>query len=135
MGLNMKTVIAAILLIVFSSSFYLNKTLNGVWKYQGGIYNGKAEGEPKDYTLQRRYNASYYEAYIIENGVKPEKYEAGYYTLSTDTCLETETYSSQPSKLIGKTVHYLYSVRNDTLTLKGRLPSGMTVTEYWKKVK
>jgi hypothetical protein len=131
----MKTVIIAILLIVFSSPIYLNKTLSGVWKYQGGIYNGKAEGEPEGYTLQRRYNASYYEAYLIEKGVKPEKYEAGYYTLNTDTCLETETYSSQPSKLIGKTVHYLYSVRNDTLTLKGTLPSGMRVTEYWKKVK
>ena len=62
-------------------------------------------------------------------------YEKGDYKLKTDSCLETQTYSRQPSKLTGITVHYAYQIKNDTLTFNGILPNGTTVMEYWKRVK
>lgn len=110
-------------------------TLKGNWQYLGGIYNGKKDNAPTEYTLQRNYDNAHYNAFALQKGEKPEKYEAGYYTLKGDTCIETETFSSQPSKLKDIPVHYLYSVHKDTLIFKGTLPSGMVVEEYWKRVK
>ncbi|MDB5135174.1 MAG: hypothetical protein JWP37_1777 [Mucilaginibacter sp.] len=121
------------LFVLLVSSFSGKDSLRGTWEFQGGIYNGKKEGGPAEYTLQREYNDQHYEAFLLEKGSKPEKYEAGDYLLKGDTCIETETYSAQPSKLTGIPVSYLYSIRNDTLTLKATLPSGMIVEEYWKR--
>ena len=131
----MKRLTIALLLIIVASAFSVEKTLKGTWEYLGGIYNGKKEVAPTDYTLQRKYTDTTFEAFGTDSANKPEKFEAGNYTLKSDTCIETETYSSQPSKLMGIPVHYLYEVRNDSLILKGKLPSGMVVEEYWKKVK
>ena|SRR6202012_1044777 len=127
--------ILSILSFVLASSFILNETLKGTWQFVGGIYNGKKEGAPVGYTLQRKYDDQHFEAFITDSTNNPEKYEAGDYRLNGDTCIETETYSSQPSKLIGLHVPYLYAIRNDTLILSTTLPSGMTVEEYWKKTK
>jgi hypothetical protein len=110
-------------------------TLKGTWKFVGGIYNGKKEGGTTEYTLQRKYDAKHYEAFIIEKGYKPEKYETGDYILKGDTCVDTETFSKQQSGITNIPVPYLYSVRNDTLTIKGKLPTGMQVEEYWKRVR
>jgi hypothetical protein len=120
--------------IIILSSFIPKETLNGVWQYAGGIYNGKKEKAPADYTLRRKYNDSHFEAFASDSSNNAEKYEAGDYVLKGDTCIETETYCSQPSKLTGIPVHYLYVVRNDTLSLEATLPSGMKVTEYWKRL-
>ena len=117
------------------SSFTMTETLNGTWQFVGGIYNGKKEGAPVGYTLQRKYDDLHFEAFVIDSTNNPEKYEAGNYVLKGDTCIETETYSSQPSKLTGVPVAYSYSIRNDTLTLMATLPSGMVTEEYWKKSK
>lgn len=127
--------IFSLVFILLGTSFADKETLKGVWEFQGGIYNGKKEGAPTEFTLQRKYNTKHFEAFAIEKGSKPEKYEAGDYILKGDTCIETETYSSRPSKLTNIPISYLYSVRNDTLTLKATLPSGMTVEEYWKRIK
>jgi len=127
--------IFSFLLITLVSSFTGKETLKGVWEFQGGIYNGKKEGATVDYTLQRRYDKKHFEAFGIEKDSKPEKYQAGDYELRGDTCIETETYSSQPSKLTGVPIHYLYTIHNNTLTLKATLPTGMTVEEYWKRTK
>jgi hypothetical protein len=127
--------IFSFLLICLVSSFVGKETLKGVWEFSGGIYNGKKEGAPAGYTLQRKYDKQHYEAFATDSTNRPEKYEAGDYALKDDTCIETETFSAQPSKLTGIPVHYLYSIRNDTLTLKATLPSGMVVEEYWKKKK
>jgi hypothetical protein len=116
-------------------SFQTTTTLKGTWQFVGGIYNGKKEGKPTEYTLQRKYDTAHYEAFIIEKGFKPEKYEAGHYSLKGDTCIDTETFSSQPSKITNIPIHYLFSLNKDTLTLKGTLPTGMTVEEHWKKIK
>jgi hypothetical protein len=121
--------------ILLGASFADKETLKGVWEFRGGIYNGKKEGAPTEFTLQRKYNTKHFEAFAIEKESKPEKYEAGDYILKGDTCIETETYSSRPSKLTGIPISYLYSIRNDTLTLKATLPTGMTVVEYWKRIK
>ena len=131
----MKRILAAILLISLLSSFYQTNTLKGTWQYAGDIFNGKKEGAPTEYTLQRKYNDKHYEAVVLEKGSKPEKYETGDYSLNADTCLETQTWTNQETKLLNVTVHYHYIIRNDTLILNGVLPNGHSVEEYWKRVK
>jgi hypothetical protein len=127
--------ICTLLVSLVVLSFTGKITLKGTWEFRGGIYNGKKEGPPKEYILQRKYDNAHFEAFATDSSNRPEKYEAGDYVLKGDTCIETETYSSQPSKLTGIPVSYLYSVRNDTLTLRATLPSGMVVEEYWKRKK
>jgi hypothetical protein len=130
---NLCNVLLLALLILLVSSFAGDKTLKGTWIFSGGIYNGKKDNPPTDYSLQRKYDKHHFEAFLVEKDSLPQKYEAGDYVLKGDTCIETETYSSQPSKLTGIPVYYLYSIRNDTLILKATLPSGMQVEEYWKR--
>jgi hypothetical protein len=131
----MKKAILLILLVIVLTSFQQTKTLKGTWQFCGGYLNGKFNAAPKDYTLQRKYTTTNYEAFLLEKGEKPFKYEAGDYKLVVDTCLETQTFSAQPSKLKGITVHFAYNMRHDTLVLKGKLPNGFVAEDYWKKVK
>ena len=129
------TYIFFVLTWLIVSSFQIKPTLVGTWQFVGGIYNGKKEGATVDYKLQRKYTPGRYEAFASEKGYKTRKYEAGNYIFKGDTCVDTETFSSQPSKITNIPIHYLYTLRNDTLTLSGVLPTGMRVEEYWKKVK
>jgi len=131
----MKKVLTASLLLVISTAFMNGNSLKGTWEYLGGIYNGKKDNPPTEYTLQRTYDDAHFNAYALEKGYKPEKYEAGDYIIKGDTCIETQTFSSQPTKLKNIPVHYQFSIRNDSLILKGTLPTGMVVEEYWKRVK
>ena len=124
-----------IFIIITLYSFQNPNTLKGTWKFVGGIYNGKKEGAPAGYTLHRKYDAVHYEAFALEKGFKPEKYETGNYVLKGDTCTDTETFSSQPSKITNIPIHYLYVVQHDTLILRGTLPTGMVVEEYSRRVK
>jgi hypothetical protein len=126
---------ATILLIVFLSSLQAKISLKGTWEFAGGIYNGKKEGAPTDYKLQRKYTDAGYQAFASQKGYKTEKYEAGTYLFKGDTCVDTETFCSQPSKITNIPIHYLYKLKNDTLTLSAILPTGMRVEEYWRKVK
>jgi len=112
-----------------------NSSLEGKWLYAGGSYNGKKEGGTQGYQLQRKYTDKNFEAFMLEDDGEPQKFQAGNYTLKGDTCLETETFSTQPSKLSGVVIHYNYHIKNDTLTFKGKLPTGMQVEEYWTKMK
>ncbi|BAU54755.1 hypothetical protein MgSA37_02933 [Mucilaginibacter gotjawali] len=116
-------------------SFQNQPSLKGTWEFVGGIYNGKKEGAPTEYALHRKYNITGYEAFAIEKGYKTQKYEAGNYVFKGDTCVDTETFSAQPSKITNIPIHYIYTLKNDTLTLKGTLPTGMKVEEYWRKMK
>lgn len=122
-------------LTLMLSSFQQLPTLKGSWIFQGGVYNGKPDPAPTAYSLQRRYQDTTFDAFMLEKGEKPLKYQSGKYALQPDSCLETETYSLNPSKLTNITVHYQYAFRNDTLVLSGTLPTGMVVQEYWKKQK
>jgi hypothetical protein len=131
----MKKFVLASLVIVIASAFTGEKTLKGTWVYLGGIYNGKKDLAPADYIMQRQYDNAHFNAFAIQKGYKPEKFEAGNYILKGDTCIETETFSSQPSKLKDIPVHYRYKIRHDSLIFNGKLPSGMVVEEYWKRVK
>lgn len=131
----MKKVVLAFLVIIIAFAFSGTKTLKGTWEYIGGIYNGKKDGAPADYIMQRQYDNAHFIAFALQKGYKPEKYEAGNYILKGDTCIETETFSSQPSKLKNIAVHYRYKIRHDSLIFNGTLPSGMVVEEYWKRVK
>lgn len=120
--------------IALCSSFN-EASLKGVWRYCGGMFNGKLSVAPTEYTLQRKYKKKDFEAFVLEPGQKAVKYEVGNYQLIADTCLETQTYCSQPSQTLNKTITYTYTISNDTLKFKGKLPNGAAVEEYWKKVK
>jgi hypothetical protein len=124
-----KYTIAATILTL--CSFAGKPDLQGTWKFAGGIYNGKKEGAPKEYLLVRKYGPAHYEAFAEQTGYKTEKYETGDYALNGDTCVDTETFCSQPSKITHIHIHYLFTLKHDTLTLKGTLPTGMRVEEYW----
>lgn len=108
--------------------------LNGVWEYRGGLFNGKVDSVSTSYRLQRRYDDLHYEAKVIEKGQKTFIYEKGDYRLHADTCFETQTYCNQPSKLLGKTVKYIYKLSNDTLKLLAILPNGNKIEDHWVKV-
>src|ERR1700761_9235889 len=127
----MKKYILLIPTLIFFA-FQSSKTLKGTWQFVGGIYNGKKEGATKEYALQRQYTATNYQAFVVEKGYKPEKYETGNYILKADTCVDTETFSSQPSKITNIPIHYQYVIRHDSLILRGKLPTGMQVEGYWK---
>jgi len=131
----MKKVTLLILLVVILTSFQQPKTLKGTWQFCGGYLNGKFNPAPKEYLMQRKYTATNYEAVMLEKDEKPYKYESGIYTLIGDTCMETQTFSALPSQLLNITSHYIYSMRHDTLVLKGKLPNGFVAEDYWKKVK
>lgn len=123
------------LAVLALASFSSIPSLKGVWVYSGGVYNGKPENAPSEYTMQRKYTDDSFAAYAYQKGYKTQKYEAGNYTLTADSCMEKQTFSSQPSGLLGKTVHYAYTLKDDELILSGTLPTGMVVEEHWKRVK
>jgi hypothetical protein len=133
--MKIRTILPSILLAAICCSFHSEDTLSGIWEYNGGIYNGKAETASKDYKLQRKYDAVHYTGMFIEKGEDTLTYEKGDYKLLPDTCLETQTFSSQPSQVTGVTLRYRYRISNDSLIFKGKLPNGTNVEEYWKKVK
>ncbi len=127
--------IAIVTVLAIITAFKPEATLKGTWEFRGSLFNGKKDGAPKDYILQRKYTTSTYDAFLLEKGEKSVKFESGKYQLKADTCLETQTFSSQPSKLKGITVHYWYALRHDSLILRAKLPNGMVEEDYWKKVK
>lgn len=131
----MQKYIYVIVMAISLSSFMQVKTLKGTWEYAGGISNGKFYPPSADATQQRKYTNNKFEAFLIEKGEKPLKYEAGDYSLRTDSCFETQTYSLQSSVLTEKIINYHFTIKNDTLFLKGKLPNGIEVEDYWKKLK
>lgn len=131
----LKKIVPAFLILAMLFAFTADESLKGNWEYSGGLYNGKAEPASKDYTLRRQYDEAHYTALFIEKGAEPMPYEKGDYLLKQDTCLETQTFSAQPSKLLNITLKYRYRIKNDTLTFNGILPNGTVVQEYWKRVK
>ncbi|NHA02898.1 hypothetical protein G7092_03790 [Mucilaginibacter sp. HC2] len=132
----MKKAIVPLLLITLFCAFTPNKSpLKGVWEYRGGLFNGKQDSVSTSYKLQRTYDDLHYQAKVIEKGQKTFIYEKGDYRLQLDTCFETQTYCNQPSKLLGKTVRYIYTVSNDTLKLLAILPNGNKIEDHWVKVK
>lgn len=122
-----------LLLSIIASSFDEGKTLKGKWEYAGDIFNGKAEGAPTEYSLERRFTNDKFESFLLEKGEKPQKYEAGDYSLEADTCYQTQTFCAQDSQLLNIRIKYKYTLVNDTLTLNTTLPNGNKVTEFWKK--
>ncbi|WP_184549127.1 hypothetical protein [Mucilaginibacter sp. FT3.2] len=132
----MKKLILPIFIISVLCSFSAgNNPLKGVWEYRGGVFNGKIDSASSAYTLQRTYDKLHYKAILKEKGEKNVIYEKGDYTLSNDTCFETQTYSLQPSKLLNKTVKYTYTISNDTLKLFSILPNGNMIEDHWVKIK
>jgi len=131
----MKKTIFPLLLITLLCGFTRSKSpLTGLWEYRGGLFNGKQDTVSTSYKLQRRYDDLHYQARVIEKGQKTFIYEKGDYKLQADTCFETQTYCNQPSKLLGKTVKYIYNLSNDTLKLLATLPNGNKIEDHWVRV-
>ena len=130
-----KTIFPSLFIILLCSFTWRKSSLQGVWEYRGGLINGKTDSVSTAYKLQRTYDKLHYQALVIEKGAKAFVYEKGDYRLNTDTCFETQTYCSQPSKLLGKTVKYNYILSNDTLKLMAILPNGSKIEDHWVKVK
>ncbi|MEN0055456.1 MAG: hypothetical protein AAGC65_17400 [Mucilaginibacter sp.] len=131
-----KTIFPFLMIVVLCSFMNGNNPLQGVWEYRGGLVNGKVDDSvSKAYKLQRTYDGLHYQALVIEKGAKSFVYEKGDYKLIADTCFETQTYCSQPSKLLGKTVKYIYIVSKDTLKLQATLPNGNLIEDHWVKVR
>ena len=131
----MKKILTAVFLVILVSSFDDGSPFKGTWQYLGGIYNGKKEGPPEGYTLERKYDDMHFSSFALEKGAKAERYETGDYSLKGDTCIEVQTYSSQPTKLKNIAVKYVFTMRHDSLIFKGTLPTGMQVEEYWRRKK
>ena len=131
----MKKTIFPLLLITLLCGFTRSKSpLTGLWEYRGGLFNGKQDTVSTSYKLQRTYDDLHYQARVIEKGQKTFIYEKGDYKLQADTCFETQTYCNQSSKLLGKTVKYIYNLSNDTLKLLATLPNGNKIEDHWVKV-
>lgn len=130
-----KSILPIISTLLFCAFRPDGSPLKGTWEYRGGKINGKLDGAPKDYKLQRVYDDEHYKARVIEEGEKTLIYEKGDYRLSADTCFETQTYCMQESKLLNKTIKYNYILTNDTLKLLSVLPNGNKVEDYWVKLK
>jgi len=127
----------ALLLVLMATFSFTNDepTLKGKWNYAGGKFNNKPSAAPKDFTQQRKYTDKGFDAWVYSKGEKDLKYESGTYILQGDTCLETQTFCLQDQSMIGKTMHYHYAIKNDTLVLNGTLPNGAVIEDYWVKVK
>jgi hypothetical protein len=122
-----------VILTVLTMAFNDSYPLKGTWIYAGDIFNGKSEGAPTEYSLERKFTKDKFESFLVEKGEKPQKYEAGDYTLEADTCYQTQTFSAQDSQLLNIRIKYKYTLANDTLTLSTTLPNGNKVVEFWKK--
>jgi hypothetical protein len=108
--------------------------VKGKWQYDGGVYNGKPIKPSPELIMQQTYNNNSYEAFVLERGLEPQKYAGGNYEIKGDTLKVTGTYSSQAtSQSFGKTIDYQFKIDNNRLTIKGILPNGMQIEEYWKK--
>ncbi|MDB4924927.1 hypothetical protein [Mucilaginibacter sp.] len=131
----MQRLMFSLLAMLVLSSSQKDNTLKGTWEYRGGKFNNKISPAPKGYSQQRKYTDKGFEAYLLEKGEKPVKYEAGNYSLKGDTCLEIQTYCLQSQEMVGVVVRYSYRVKDDTLFLNATLPNGARVEDYWKKIK
>lgn len=109
--------------------------IKGTWQYDGGIYNGRPQKASPDFQMHRTYGKDTYEAFMLEGNAAPELYNSGIYELKGDSLLITSKFSSRPSQNTDVRIAYKYVIENEKLTIKGVLPNGMLVEEYWKKVK
>lgn len=126
--------LAILFCIIIISSCSKNPII-GTWLYDGGLYNGREQKASTDFQMQRSYTGNTFEAFLIEGSAKPELYSSGVYAIKNDTLLITSKFSSRPSQNTDLTISYKYVIKQNNLTIKGVLPNGMIVEEYWKKVK
>jgi hypothetical protein len=135
--MKIKSLLKAILICsiyLIASSFQSPNSLKGTWVYQGGIYNGLITTAPKGIKLERVYSENEYQAFITNQNGKKTKYEAGNYSLDGNTYIEIQTYSTKPTPAKDKTLRYNYSIKDNKVTFKGKLPDKTSVQETWKKV-
>ncbi len=125
----------AILFCIIIISSCSKNPIIGTWQYDGGLYNGREQKASTDFQMQRSYTGNTFEAFLIEGSAKPELYSSGVYAIKNDTLLITSKFSSRPSQNTDLTISYKYVIEQNNLTIKGVLPNGMIVEEYWKKVK
>jgi len=126
------TIIIAVLYIA-ATSFQSANSLNGTWEYRGGYYNYQKKGPAKGLVICRVYKGTKYEGFITVKG-KTQKYEAGTFTMHDKDYTETQTFSNGASAVKGKALRYTYTIKNNTITFKGKV-NNSAVEESWKKIK
>jgi len=109
--------------------------LNGIWQYDGGMYNGRPQKASIEFQMQRIYASDTYEAFMFEGNSPAVLYNSGIYEIKGDSVLITSKFSTRPSQNTDVTIAYKFAVNKEKLTINGVLPNGMIVEEYWKKVK
>jgi hypothetical protein len=131
---NIYKLLSSLFCIIVISSCSTSPII-GTWQYDGGLYNGREQKASLDFQMQRTYTENGFEAFLIEGSAVPELYSSGIYVIKSDTLLITSKFSSRPSQNTDVTIIYKYILDQKKLTIKGVLPNGMIVEEYWKKVK
>jgi hypothetical protein len=124
----------AVLFCIVLISSCSKKPIMGTWQYDGGLYNGREQKASLDFQMQRTYTENTFEAYLLEGSAKPELYSSGLYEIKNDSLMITSKFSSRPSQNTDQTIIYNFVIDQNSLTIKGVLPNGMVVEEYWKKV-
>lgn len=128
-----KICLSGICLILISSC--ASSPIKGTWQYDGGIYNGRPQKASSEFQMERTYANGTYEAFMLEGSAPPEMYNSGIYEIKGDSLLITSKFSSRPSQNTDVMIAYKFIIEKDKLTIKGVLPNGMVVEEYWKRVK
>lgn len=129
----MRKIAVLLLGVIMSAAGCTDSPIEGTWQYDGGIYNGNPRQASTDFQMIRTYTTDSYEGHMIE-GKTDTRYTAGTYEVKNDSIYLTSTFSNQPSQLLGRSQAYQFEIADSRLTIKGTLPNGMQVEEYWKKV-
>ena len=135
--MNFKSLTVAILtgfIYLLSVSFQSANSLQGTWEYNGGKYNRQVVTSSPVLKLRKVYTASGYQVLEIYPNGKTVKNEEGTYTIKNYIYEETQNYSNAHSSLKSKIMQYTYTIKNNVLTIKGKLTNKWPVEEYWKKV-
>ncbi|QQL51079.1 hypothetical protein [Mucilaginibacter ginkgonis] len=127
----MKRIFSLLTLATAAAYGFKVSTLKGTYKYAGSAINGKYEPNSEEFNMERRYDNGKFDAFVLEDGKQPFKYQSGKYKLKNDSCFETETFNAQSAVLTGKTLKYSFTFHQDTLILKGILPNGNAAEEHW----
>lgn len=136
--MKIKSLFLAILMgfiYIVATSFQSPGPLQGVWEYQGGKYNKQVVTAAKEFKLTKVYTASGYQVLATDHSGKIIKNEGGTFTVMNGILVETQTSGAATSSLKSKIMQYSFTIKNNKLTLKGRLTNKWPVEEYWKKVK
>ena|SRR6185437_16839647 len=116
-------------------SFQAASPLQGVWELTGGKYGKYPFSATKELKLQKIYSANGYQVIAVYPNGKTVKNEEGTYTVKNNNDTETQSYHNAASSLKSKVMQYIFTIKNNKLTIKGTYTNKTPMEEYWKKIK